>query len=111
MQITVLVRSTVGGPDGVKLRPGQVVTLEDSDYVRILLKSDTVELIDPPSLDNEFLAKAGYLKGETASRKAKKVSKENLEDSKESITPLQTEAIQPSQPGSPGTEPNEIAGM
>lgn len=58
--ITVMVQSMVSGPDGNKLRPGQVVELEDSEYVRILVKSGTVTLIDPPSLDSEYLEKAGY---------------------------------------------------
>jgi len=58
--ITVLVQTTVAGPKGHKLRPGKVVELEDSPYTRLLIKSGTVSLIDPPSLDPEFLEKAGY---------------------------------------------------
>lgn len=75
--ITVLVQSTVGGPDGVKLRPGQVVSLEDSPYVRVLVQSGTVELIDPPSLDLEFLEKAGYELREGFSYAAEKESENN----------------------------------
>lgn len=58
--VTVLVQSMVVGPNGARLKPGQVVTLDDSPYVRILVKSGTVSLIDPPSFDMDFLEKAGY---------------------------------------------------
>lgn len=58
--ITVLVQATISGPGGVKLRPGKVHTLDDSSYVRILIKSGNVALIDPPSLDPEYLEAAGY---------------------------------------------------
>lgn len=58
--ITVLVQATVAGPKGHKLRTGQIVELEDSPYTRILIKSGTVALVDPPSLDPEFLEKEGY---------------------------------------------------
>lgn len=58
--ITVIVHTTVGGPDGNKLIPGQVYELDDSEYVRLLIKSATVSLVDPPSLDPEFLEKNGY---------------------------------------------------
>lgn len=57
--ITVLVHTTVGGPNG-KLLPNQVYELDDSPYVRLLIKSETVSLIDPPSLDPDFLERAGY---------------------------------------------------
>lgn len=59
LKITLLVQAAVGGPNG-KLKPGQIVVLDDSEYVRVLLKSGTVSLIDPPSLDPDFLKEAGY---------------------------------------------------
>lgn len=59
-KITVLAQAMVGGPGGIKIKPGKVYELEDSPYVRILVKSGTVTLIDPPTLDPEFLEKAGY---------------------------------------------------
>lgn len=59
-RITVFVQAMVAGPGGLKLKPGKVHELEDSPYVRILVKSGTVSLVDPPSLDLEFLEKAGY---------------------------------------------------
>lgn len=58
--ITVLVQSNISGPGGIKLKPGKIHILEDSPYVRILVKSGSVSLIDPPSLDLEFLEAAGY---------------------------------------------------
>lgn len=58
--ITVLVQSTVAGPNG-KLKVGEIVKLADSEYVRILVNSGTVSLIDPPSLDPVFLERAGYV--------------------------------------------------
>lgn len=58
--ITILVMSMVTGPDGKKLKPGKIYEYEDSARLRILVKSGTVSLIDPPSLDPEFLEKAGY---------------------------------------------------
>lgn len=57
--ITIFVHSTVGGPNG-KLLPDRVYELDDSPYVRLLIKSGTVSLIDPPSLDPDFLERAGY---------------------------------------------------
>jgi hypothetical protein len=58
--ITILVQSTVSGPSGIKLKHGEVAVLEDSPYVRILVKSGAVSLIDPPSLDPDFLREGGY---------------------------------------------------
>lgn len=57
--ITVLVHSTVGSPNG-KLYPNKVYELEDSDYVRSLIKGGIVSLIDPPSLDPAYLGKYNY---------------------------------------------------
>lgn len=56
-KITVLVSARVMGPMGAKLQPGTVVELDDGPYTRILIKSGDVLLIDPPSLDPEFLEK------------------------------------------------------
>lgn len=61
MQITVQVLAKVQGPNGIRLSPGKIVTLEDSPYVRVLLKSGNVLLVDPPSLDPDFLHKAGLV--------------------------------------------------
>lgn len=58
--ITVIAHTTVGGPDGEKLLAGKVYELQDSPYVRVLIQSKTVSLVDPPSLDPKFLEKAGY---------------------------------------------------
>lgn len=58
--ITVHVQAQVAGPGGIKLVPGKVHTLEDSPYVRVLIKSGSVTLIDPPSLDLFYLERAGY---------------------------------------------------
>jgi hypothetical protein len=58
--ITVLAHAVVRGPDGRKTRAGKFYTYEDGPYLRILLKSDSVTLVDPPSLDPEYLEKAGY---------------------------------------------------
>lgn len=58
--ITILVHTTVGGPNGYKLIPNEVYEFEDSPYVRLLIKSGTVSLIDPPSLEPDYLEKAGY---------------------------------------------------
>lgn len=57
--ITVLCHSNVGGPTG-KLFVNNLYELEDSEYVRTLIKSGTVSLVDPPSLDPVFLERAGY---------------------------------------------------
>lgn len=57
--ITILCHSNVGGPNG-KLFTNNIYELEDSEYVRTLIKSGTVSLIDPPSLDPVFLERAGY---------------------------------------------------
>lgn len=59
MKITVLSQTNVLGPNGIKLKAGQVVALEDSPYVRILIKSGSVALVDPPSLDDEYLVAIG----------------------------------------------------
>lgn len=58
--ITVEVLARVQGPGGIKLIPGKVVALEDSPYVRLLVKSGNVLLVDPPSLDPEFLKGIGF---------------------------------------------------
>lgn len=58
--ITVICNTNVGGPDGLKLIAGKVYELDDDPYVRILILSETVSLIDPPSLDPEFLEMHGY---------------------------------------------------
>lgn len=58
--ITVHVQAQVAGPGGIKLVAGKVHTLEDSPYVRVLIKSGSVTLIDPPSLDLYYLKRAGY---------------------------------------------------
>lgn len=57
--ITVLCHSNVGGPNG-KLFANNLYELQDSEYVRTLIKSGTVSLVDPPSLDPGFLEQAGY---------------------------------------------------
>jgi hypothetical protein len=57
--ITVLCHSNVGGPNG-KLFANNLYELQDSEYVRTLIKSGTVSLVDPPSLDPVFLERAGY---------------------------------------------------
>lgn len=56
-KITVLVSAQVMGPMGLRLKPGTVVELDDVPYTRLLVKSGQVFLIDPPSLDPEFLEK------------------------------------------------------
>lgn len=58
-RITVLAQAQVNGPSG-KLQFGKVYELDDSPYIRILVKSGTVTLIDPPSLDPAFLELGGY---------------------------------------------------
>lgn len=58
-KITVVCHSNVGGPNG-KLFANHIYELDDSDYVRTLIKSGNVSLVDPPSLDPVFLEKAGY---------------------------------------------------
>lgn len=50
-KITILVTSSVLGPRGQKLVVGRIHEFDDEPYVRILIKSGAVELIDPPSLD------------------------------------------------------------
>lgn len=57
--ITVLAQSVVA-VGRKKLKAGQYYTFDDSPYLRILIKSGLVALVDPPSLDPEFLEKAGY---------------------------------------------------
>lgn len=49
--ITMKVNATVKGPRGERLHRGSFVSFPDSPYVRIMLKSGKVELVDPPSLD------------------------------------------------------------
>lgn len=49
--ITFKVNSIVKGPYGERLTAGTFVTYPDSPYLRIMLKSGLVELVDPPSLD------------------------------------------------------------
>lgn len=49
--ITFKVHAKMKGPVGYSLKPGHIYYFEDSPYIRILLKSSSVELIDPPSLD------------------------------------------------------------
>lgn len=80
--VTVLVQAVVAGPNGLKLKPGQIVTLDDSHYVRILVKSGAVSLIDPPSLDPEYLEKAGYelKEGHSYPVKAEPLNEENTVD-------------------------------
>jgi len=58
-KITVVCHSNVGGPNG-KLFANHIYELDDSEYVRTLIKSGNVSLVDPPSLDPVFLEKAGY---------------------------------------------------
>lgn len=59
--ITVMVHSAIVGPSGTKLKAGKITTLEDSSYVRLLIKSGRVTLIDPPSLEEEYLIRAGII--------------------------------------------------
>lgn len=49
-KITVMATAAVLGPGGAKLAVGKVYVFDDSPYVRILIKSGDVELVDPPSL-------------------------------------------------------------
>lgn len=65
LAVTVLVHARVQGPSGLRMSVGQLVTLEDSPYVRLLIQSGNVELVDPPSLDPEFLRASGLLPAET----------------------------------------------
>lgn len=58
-KITVLCHSNVGGPNG-RLFANHVYELDDCEYVRTLIKSENVSLIDPPSLDPAYLEGAGY---------------------------------------------------
>jgi len=88
-KITVLVQYQVNGPGGIKLLVGKVHEFDDSPYVRLLIKSGTVTLIDPPSLDSEFLEKAGY---ETVKNEEKpiesyltRVPKKRVSNSKETL--------------------------
>lgn len=89
MKVTVLSQTNVLGPNGLKLRAGQVVALEDSPYVRILIKSGSVALVDPPSLDDEYLVAIGLkeaapvAKEEVAIAPAPKVEPAKVEEKKE----------------------------
>lgn len=58
-KLTILARS-VARVGQTKLVPNKIYDFEDSAYLRILIKSGRVTLIDPPSLDPEYLEKAGY---------------------------------------------------
>lgn len=58
--ITILVHTSVGGPDGSKLFPNHVYEVEDGEYTRVLIKSGLVSLIDPPSLDPKYLEENNY---------------------------------------------------
>lgn len=74
--ITVQVNTTVAGPHGYKIRAGKVVELEDSSYTRLLVDSGTVSLIDPASLDPEFLERAGYELRDGYSYQEKEISED-----------------------------------
>lgn len=50
-KITILATSGVQGPNGFKLVVGKHYEFDDSKYVRILVESGAVELVDPPSFD------------------------------------------------------------
>lgn len=58
-KITVLCHANVAGPNG-KLFANHIYELDDSEYVRTLIKSENVSLIDPPSLDPAYLESLGY---------------------------------------------------
>lgn len=75
-KVTLQIHGKVKGPGGINLRAGQIAVLDDSPYVRVLIKSGSVSLIDPPSLDAEYLHSAGLLrKGEVYNPPAKEEPK------------------------------------
>lgn len=57
--ITVVCHANVAGPNG-RLFANNVYVLDDSEYVRTLIKSENVSLVDPPSLDATYLERAGF---------------------------------------------------
>ena len=79
-KVTVLAQSTVRGPDGKKTQAGKFYKYDDSPYLRILVKSGSVTLVDPPSLDDEYLERAGYVLQEGYTYSEKKVPEEAPKD-------------------------------
>lgn len=98
-KVKVLAQAQVIGPGGIKLQVGKVYDLEDSSYVRILVKSGTVSLIDPPSLDPDFLERGGYQLREGFSHPPKSVIEKLVK--KESEKEIEKEAETVSEPKAP----------